>query len=88
MFPTSRSALAGWVARLGDKRLRVKTIKAYLTGLRSVHVDMGYTDLGVFHNPMLQRIIAGIRRLRGEAETKERCPITRDLLLRMLILCD
>ncbi|KAL2036351.1 hypothetical protein N7G274_010933 [Stereocaulon virgatum] len=49
---------------------------------------MGYTDLGVFHNPMLQRIIAGIRRCRGEAETKERRPITRDLLLKMLILCD
>ena len=37
---------------------------------------------------MLQRIVAGIRRLRGEAGTKERRPITRDLLLRLLATCN
>ena len=76
------------MAYLGDRHLQVKTIKAYLTGLRSAHVDMGYTDLGVFHSPILQRIIAGIRRFCGEAGTKERRPITRDLLIQMLGLCN
>ena len=42
---------------------------------------MGYIDLSVFYNPILKRIIAGIRRFRGEAETRERRPITRDLLI-------
>ena len=87
-FPTSLPALTSWVATLGDRDLQVKTIKAYLTGLRSAHVDMGYIDLSVFQNPLLQRIIAGIRRMRGEAEIKERHPITRDLLIRILYLCD
>ena len=76
------------MATLGDRDLQVKTIKAYLTGLRLAYVDMGYTDLSVFHNPLLQRIIAGIRRMHREAEIKERRPITRDLLIRILYLCD
>ena len=45
---------------------------------------MSYHDLSVFHSPDLERMIAGVRRLRGEAGTQERCPITKDLLLQML----
>ena len=52
--------------------------------MRSAHVDIGYKALGVFHHPQLKRIIAGSRRLRGEAGTQERHPITKDLLLRIL----
>ena len=33
-------------------------------------------------------MIAGMRRLRGELNTKERCPITKDILLRLLPLFD
>ena len=47
---------------------------------------MGYNGLAVFHHPQLQRIIAGMRRLRGEPDTKERCPITKDVLLELLPL--
>ena len=74
-FPASLPVLTSWVATLGDRDLQVKMIKAYLIGLRLVYVDMGYIDLSVFQNPLLQRIIAGIRRMRGEAEIKERRPI-------------
>ena len=45
---------------------------------------MGFADLEIFHHPLLERILAGIRRLRGEADTKERRPITRDVLLKVL----
>lgn len=76
--------LAGWIASLSTHRIKTKTIKAYLTGLRSAHVDMGFDDLSVFHHPQLQRIIAGSRRLHGEADTKERRPITKNLLLQIL----
>ena len=37
---------------------------------------------------MLQRIIAGIRRLRGEASTQERRPITRNVLFELLATFD
>ena len=45
---------------------------------------MSYRDLSAFHSPDLERMIAGVRRLHGEAETRERRPITKDLLLQML----
>lgn len=82
------AALASWVAELGDRLTATKTIKLYLSGLRSYQVDIGLGDLEVFQHPMLQRIIAGIRRLRGEKDTRERRPITRDILLKMLGLLD
>ena len=80
-FPATVNSLVNWIAHLSTRRVKAKTIKAYLTGVRSAHVDLGYEDLIVFHNPQLQRIIAGIRRLRGEAGIKQRRSITKDLLL-------
>ena len=52
--------------------------------MRSAHIDLGIRDLSAFHTPELERIITGIRRLYGEANTQERRPITKDLLLQML----
>lgn len=69
---------------LGTKRLKTRTIKGYITGVRSAHVDMGYDGLDVFHHPQLERMIAGVRRLRGEAGTRERNPMTKDILLHLL----
>jgi hypothetical protein len=45
---------------------------------------MGYPINGIFDNPRLQRIIRGIKRFHGEADTRERLPITRDILLQLL----
>ena len=49
---------------------------------------MSYHDLSVFHAPELERMVAGFRRLHGEAGTQERRPITKDLLLQMLLYLD
>ena len=87
-FPALIASLASWIAALSAKRVQSKTIKSYLTGLRSAHVDLGYEDLAMFQNAQLQRIIAGNRRLHGEADLLERRPITRDLLLQILPFFD
>lgn len=42
----------------------------------------------MFHSPQLERIVAGIRQLRGEAGTRERQPITKDILLEILVRFD
>jgi hypothetical protein len=86
-FPASEQQLLVWVSKLGERGLRTKTIKSYLTGLKSLHVDLG---LGTkpFGNPRLQRIIRGINRFQGEPNRKERLPITRNLLIRLLSLLD
>ena len=82
-------SLAAWVAHLADRLVSFSTIKSYLTGLKSAHIDIGFVifDDSFFH-PMLQRVVAGIRKLRGEANTHEREPLTRGLLLRVLPLLD
>ena len=83
-FPATFYSLATWISKLSIKRVKAKTIKSYLTGVRSAHVDMSYHDLSAFHSPDLERMVAGVRRLHGEADTRERRPITKDLLLQML----
>jgi integrase len=59
-------------------------MKSYITGLRSLHVDMGLPIDGIFDHPRLQRIVQGARRFYGETGTRERLPITRDVLLKVL----
>ena len=45
---------------------------------------MGLGDLEVFHQPVLERIIAGIKRMHGKPQKRERLPITRDVLIKLL----
>jgi hypothetical protein len=78
----------GWPI-LDDRLVNVSTLKAYLTGLRSAYVDFGFTVFGdPFHHPMPQRVVAGIRKYRGETKVHEREPFIRDLPLRVLLLLD
>lgn len=64
--------------------MATKTLKSYLSGVRSYQVDIGLQNLEVFHHPMLERIIAGIKRLIGEKDKRERKPITREILIKLL----
>jgi integrase len=86
-------SLCNWMAYLGNRgRTKSSTMKSYLTGLRSYCVDMGMggDDLEVFRHPRVQRVIRGIKIFHGarEGDLRERLPITRDLLLRMLAKLD
>ena len=88
-YPASVSSLCAWVAHLTDRNVNISMIKAYLAGLRSAHVDFSFIAFDdSFYHSMLQRVIAGIRKFRGEAKAQEREPLTRDLLLRVLSLLD
>ena len=71
LFPASLLNLAYWIAELGVRNLKAKTIKSYLTAVRSSQVDIGTTqdELKMFSHPTLFRTIAGIRRMNGEANT-------------------
>lgn len=89
-FPATLENLLVWVSEMGERRILPKSIKLYISGIRSFQVDMGTTgkELEVFHHPTLERVIQGIRRLRGEPDVKERLPITRPILLAMLATFD
>lgn len=66
-FPATVYSLANWIADLGNRRVKIETIKARLGRVRSLHVGMGFDgkELAAFESPTLERIMAEIRRLRG-----------------------
>ena len=72
-------SLASWIAWLCN-RVKTDTVINYLKGIKSAHVDMGFEIDHVFQSPLLKRIIVGARRLRGDEDTQERRPVTKDLL--------
>lgn len=80
--------LSAWISNLGSQGLPAKTIKSYLTGIRSGQIDIGLADLDVFHHPSLQRIVNGIKRLQGQRETRERLPVTRKVLIDLISQLD
>ena len=71
-FPASVQTLSSWIASLGENRLQPKTIESYLAEVRSSQMDTGFEDLEVFHHPVLNRIMTGIKRKNGEADKRER----------------
>ena len=89
-IPVTIRSLSSWIAKMGLRGLSHKTIKSYITGLQSYYekLEASKQELEIFHTPVLQRIIAGIRRFNGEPDAKERHPITRPVLRAMLARLD
>lgn len=89
-FPVTVNSLSSWITAMGLRQLSHRTIKSYMTGVRSYYVELGASkeELEIFHTPILERIIAGIRRFNGESNIKERHPITRPVLRAMLTRLD
>lgn len=87
-LPATIQSLASWAARLGLDRIKTKTIKGYICGLRSAHIDRGYFDYTAFSSPLLLRVIRGIKRRQGDGVLRERKAITRDVLLDVLSTFD
>ena len=71
-------------------RRRTRRSSGYLAGLQSLYLEraLDKTELEVYSHPILQRIIAGLRKLYGERDTRERQPITRDILLQLILRFD
>ena len=71
---------------MAGRRLKAKTIKGYLAGLRSLRLEctLDEAELKVYSHPILQRIIKGFWRIYGEGVTRGRRPITRDILLKLI----
>ena len=71
VFPVSSQILYNWVAYLDNRRPKSKTLKSYVTGVRLVHMDIGYEDLAAFYSPQLERVIVSLRYIRGETRSLE-----------------
>lgn len=88
-FPVTLQSLASWITDLDKRNINPKTIKTYLTGLRSCLVDFGVPQgLDIFHHPSINRMIVGVQRRRGDTVKRERLPITKDILLQLVLRLD
>ena len=84
-IPTAPLILIEWCAFLADTRkLPHKTIKGYLTAVKSAHIDRGVSRLDVFQHPVLQRLVRGIKKQQGGHTRRERLPITNDVLVKLI----
>jgi len=59
-------------------------MKQYLAGIKSYQLDLGI-DCKAFYDPRLERTIKGIKRDHDEPNRRERTPLTRPLLLQILL---
>ncbi|GLB36092.1 hypothetical protein LshimejAT787_0303800 [Lyophyllum shimeji] len=78
ILPASQHAILGWVASLGG-RVQPKTIKQYLTHVKSMHTDLDLPFTAV-ESPLVQRLFRGIKRFHGERDRKPKMPITLPIL--------
>ena len=74
--------LVAWIGHLGGRRLKPKTTKRYVAGLRSLRLDctLDMAGIEVYSQLILQKIIECLRRLYGEGDTHERRPTIYDIL--------
>jgi hypothetical protein len=83
VFSTIIESLKSWVFALDTRKLKTKSIKAYLTEIRFYHVDMRHFDeiLRIFQINSLQRMINEIKRVHEKTSTRKRLSIVRLILM-------
>ncbi|KAG9219447.1 hypothetical protein CCMSSC00406_0005341 [Pleurotus cornucopiae] len=84
ILPASQTAILEWVSWLGDRcNVQPKTIKAYLSTVCSLHVDADL-PFDACEAPVVQHLIRGIKWYHGERDRKPKCPITLEILRRIV----
>jgi hypothetical protein len=88
-YPASLYHLGEWItqrifgnASPGMSRIKPTTMRAYVSAIRSHHVDANH-DISVFDNPIIKRILDGAMSM-NPSTTAERLPITKDILTKLV----
>ena len=81
-FPAKAIWLIEWLCSLAGT-VKVKTMKLYLSGLKSYQLDLGI-ECTAFSDLRLERTIQGIKRDHNQPERATRAPLTRPHLLAIL----
>ena len=74
--------MAHWISEAVETT-KTETVRSYLTGLRSHHVDLGLPT-AVFGDERIKRILHGSLRIHGAAPIRPRAEITKDILTRIV----
>jgi hypothetical protein len=85
VFSTIIKSLKSWVFALDTRKLKTKSIKAYLIEIKFYHVDMRHLDeiLRIFQSNFLQRMINEIKRVHEKTNTREKLSIVRLILMQL-----
>jgi len=70
IFPASEHTLELWAAFLA-RSVKYSTIKAYLSAVRNLHLELGFTLPEFEELPRLRRTLKGIKRLKGNPKRKK-----------------
>ena len=81
-MPAAEQTLCRFVAYLAAQKVRHRTIKTYLAGVRYLHITEGKSDLFTMPLHRLEYTLRRVKRYEAEAGLKkrERLPISPDLL--------
>lgn len=60
--------------------IRHSSIKVYLSAVRSLHIDLGFSD-PLVNCLRLQRVVRGIKRVQGDSSANSRLPVTDTIML-------
>ena len=85
-FSAQVKRFAAWIGYLGGKKLKLKTIKGYLAGLRSLCIEcmLNKAKLKVYSHLILQKIIKRLQKIYEERDIQKCQPITCNILLKLI----
>lgn len=83
--PASELVLCRYVSFLAEANLKYRTIKAYLSAVRFLHIAEGASDPFIKEKPKLHYVCQGVKRCESEKGQgkRERLPISPHLLRQM-----
>lgn len=76
---------AAWL--MSSRAIKFSTLKQYLTHVRSLATDPGLSSSG-FDEPIVHRVLKGIKRVHGDPGRKPKLPITHDVLQQLVSCLD
>jgi integrase len=81
-LPVTVKSLTHWLAEI-MRKVKPTTAKAYLSALRSLHLQNN-RDTSAFDDPRIELVIKGGKRVYGEGTHRIRLPLTSEILTRII----
>ena len=81
-LPVSTDTLCLWMADAAQRHIRFSSIRVYLHGIATSHVELGHAN-PIIDKPVIWRLLKGIKRTQGAGVTAQRLPMTTALLTKL-----
>ena len=84
--PASELTILRFIGEISDSR-QASTLKVYLSAIRALHVQMGFSD-PFLNRPCIPMVIKGLRRAKSTLKQPEKLPITALVLYSLKLQLD